>query len=167
MSDRTVVTLDSGERTEFQTGARRDSDKDAARFDLIPLQILDLLQQSYGGAPLKVKRSLPPITFDMQVQDPEHGLIPEEFLNRVQALLERGAVKYGPGNWTKGIPLNVTAWHLFQHWMQWLAGDTSEDHIAAVAVNALFILWTEIAVSDGQLPRELADAGPMSYQDGS
>lgn len=42
------TTLDSGERVDFPSGMRRDTDKGKARFDLIPLPMLRRLAELYA-----------------------------------------------------------------------------------------------------------------------
>jgi hypothetical protein len=47
------TTLDSGERVDFPSGMRRDTDAGKARFDLIPLPMLRRLAELYGRGSLK------------------------------------------------------------------------------------------------------------------
>lgn len=66
-------------------------------------------------------------------------------IERYAALLTRGAKKYGKRNWCKsfesppGDAREETRERFresaFRHFMQWLAGDRSEDHAAAVIFN--------------------------------
>ena len=157
-----IVTLDSGHRQQFQTGAQRDEQTDKPRFDLIPLDALDILQRWEGGAPFEVDQSNPPITGWCDPRDVRIDLIPALALNRLGGLYHRGAVKYGDNNYQKGIPLARIYASLFRHLIAWKAGDTSEDHLAAIAWNAIALMFTENAVAEGKLLAELADAGPMT-----
>lgn len=90
------VTKDSGEREQYETGARRDVQTGKPRYDLIP------------PGPLK----------------------------RVAELYGRGAEKYDAHNWTKGIPVSRFLASMERHLQQFKAGDTDEDHLAAVVFNA-------------------------------
>jgi hypothetical protein len=85
------------------------------------------------------------------VRDVEEGktdytlLLDGPLFERWAALLARGAAKYGPRNWTKALDSTDAAARAatterfrrsaFRHMMQWLAGDRSEDHAAAVIFN--------------------------------
>lgn len=103
------VTKDSGEREDFTSGARRDTQEGKPRYDLIP------------PAPLE----------------------------RLADLYTRGAEKYGPHNWTKGMPVSRYQASLERHLQQWKAGDTEEDHLAAVVWNAFAIMhFQETAWND-------------------
>lgn len=69
---------------------------------------------------------------------PDYTLIPLEFLERWAQHMTKGAVKYGRENWrlAAGTPeLERFQASAFRHLMQWLGGDRSEDHAAAVAFN--------------------------------
>lgn len=50
---RRFTTLDSGERVDFPSGMRRDTDKGKARFDLIPLPMLRRLADLYARGSVK------------------------------------------------------------------------------------------------------------------
>ncbi len=156
------ITLDSGHRQQFGTGAQRDTQEGKPRFDLIPLPVLDALQQAFGGAPLEADDTNPPITGFCLEDECRYDLIPEIALNRLAGLYHRGALKYDDNNWQKGIPLLRVYASLRRHTEYWYAGDTSEDHLAAIIWNAITIMWTEWAIAEGLLPEELADAGPLS-----
>lgn len=84
------------------------------------------------------------------VRDVNHGkprfdlLIPKGvpfedlYLTRVARLYERGAQKYAPRNWEKAnsqAELDRAYESAFRHFMQWYAGETDEDHGAAVFFN--------------------------------
>ncbi len=152
-----VITKDSGKRDVFPTGAQRDTSENKPRFDLIPLASLDLLQEFFGGAPLHIDSSEPRMVGFLPGAETRVDLIPQIMLNRLGGLYYRGAEKYGDNNWQKGIPLSRIYESLFRHMIQWYAGDTSEDHIAAVIWNATAIMWTENAVAYGDLPEGLTD----------
>lgn len=110
-------TLDSGQREEFSSGARRDTQQNKPRFELIPV------------APLK----------------------------RLAALYERGAKKYGLGNFQKGIPFMRVMASLLRHAYQFLEGDETEDHLSACAWNAFAIMYYQDKIQKGCLPATLDD----------
>jgi len=70
-------------------------------------------------------------------------LIPPLALKRVADLYTRGAIKYDERNWEKGIPISRCYASLMRHVFQYGMGDIEEDHLAAVAWNALAIMHFE------------------------
>jgi hypothetical protein len=100
------VTKDSGEREAYETGMVRDvQGPDKPRFDLLWAE----------NVPYE-----------------------EQFLTRVAALAQRGAAKYGDRNHEKSrTPEEMARFKAsaLRHLMQWLAGETDEDHMAAVTMN--------------------------------
>lgn len=121
----TYITKDSGQREDFATGARRDTQEGKPRYDLIPV----------------------------------------EALKRLALLYARGAEKYGESNWQKGIPYSRVLASLLRHVYAWVEGDDTEDHLAAVAWNAFALMAYESRVRRGELPSDLADAGPSLRQE--
>lgn len=100
-------TKDSGVRAEFESGMVRDTQEGKARFELL----LPL------GVPYEA-----------------------QFLVRVAELLARGAEKYDSRNWEKASgpeELERFKSSALRHLMQWAAGETDEDHAAAVCFNLL------------------------------
>ena len=76
---------------------------------------------------------------------------------RLGAWLAAGAKKYARRNWEKGIPMERTFASLKRHVNAYQRGDTSEDHLAAVMCNAMFLLHTEEMIAAGVLPATLND----------
>jgi hypothetical protein len=72
-----------------------------------------------------------------------YDLIPAGPVHRLAQLYQRGAVKYEDNNWKKGIPTKRFMSSLLRHAFQYLAGDRSEDHLAAVAFNAFGAMYNE------------------------
>ena len=98
-------TKDSGVREEYDSGMRRDTEAGKARFDLT--------------VPLGVPYS-------------------ELMLTRWADLMARGAEKYTARNWELADSDKELARYYssaFRHFMQWLTGETDEDHAAAVFFN--------------------------------
>lgn len=80
---------------------------------------------------------------DVQTGKPRYDLIPLGGLERIAGLYARGAEKYDDDNWKKGIPYSRCYASMFRHMMQFMQGDTTEDHLAAVAWNSLAIMHYE------------------------
>ena len=75
---------------------------------------------------------------DTQDDKPRYDLIDRAFLKRWAELMARGAKKYGEENWRKAATndeLTRFRSSALRHMFQYLEGDTSEDHAAAVAFN--------------------------------
>jgi hypothetical protein len=75
---------------------------------------------------------------DTQDDKPRYDLIDRVFLKRWAELMARGAKKYGEENWRKAATseeLTRFRSSAIRHLFQYLEGDTSEDHAAAVAFN--------------------------------
>lgn len=117
--DRTrFETKDSGVRAEFESGMVRDSQDGKARFELL----LPL------GVPYE-----------------------DQFLVRVAELMARGAEKYDSRNWEKASgqeELERFKSSALRHLMQWAAGETDEDHAAAVVFNLLGYETTRIKIKE-------------------
>ncbi len=67
-----------------------------------------------------------------------YDLIWKPGLKRLAELMGRGAVKYSPRNWEKAETqeeLERFKESANRHFEQWFAGDTDEDHMAAVVFN--------------------------------
>jgi hypothetical protein len=71
--------------------------------------------------------------------------------------LTKGAKKYASRNWEQGIPFQRTFASLKRHVTAWHKGDRSEDHLAAIACNAMFLIHYEEMIQRDVLPKELDD----------
>lgn len=76
---------------------------------------------------------------------------------RLGAWLTKGARKYAARNWEKGIPFQRTTASLKRHINKFQQGDKSEDHLAAIMCNAMFLIHYEEMIRRGVLPAELND----------
>lgn len=94
---------DSGNRTEFSTGAVRDMHEGKGNFSLLPW----------------------------------------EAIWEVAKHCEKGAVKYGPRNCEKGIPISSLIDSAFRHLAKYMMGWDDEPHLVAAAWNVLFAIWME------------------------
>lgn len=75
---------------------------------------------------------------DTQDDKPRYDLIDRSFLKRWAELMARGGKKYGEENWRKAATqeeLTRFRSSAIRHMFQYLEGDRSEDHAAAVAFN--------------------------------
>lgn len=100
-------TKDSGERAKYDSGMVRDTEKGKPRFDLLI---------------------------------PEGVPYSEQMLTRFAALMARGAEKYTPRNWELADgPAELARYKssALRHLIQWITGETDEDHAAAVMFNLL------------------------------
>lgn len=61
-------------------------------------------------------------------------------LTRISKWYELGAQKYADRNWEKGMPYSRYTGSMFRHLIAWMKGDKSEDHLAAIAWNAMAIM---------------------------
>lgn len=116
----TYETKDSGERAEYDSGMVRDTQTGKPRFDL-------LLPK---GVPFRA-----------------------QFLTRVAELLARGAEKYNDRNWelaSGSEELDRFRASAYRHFMQWVTGETDEDHAAAVVFNLLAHETTLWKLDDAQ-----------------
>ena len=66
-----------------------------------------------------------------------------EFLRAMAKVMREGQITHGKGNYKKGLPHDDIYKHMFNHMMQWREGDTSENHLAKVACNAMMLMWME------------------------
>lgn len=101
------TTKDSGQRQEYDSGMVRDLQDGKPRFDLLLAE----------GVP-----------YEAQV------------LTRIAGLMLRGKEKYGERNWEKASSqeeMDRFKASAFRHMMQWICGESDEDHMAAVVFNLL------------------------------
>lgn len=84
-------------------------------------------------------------------------LLPPTAIRRVAEIWRKGAIKYAPRNWEKGLPLSRLLDSGLRHAFQYLEGRQDEDHLAQAAWNFLALLHTEEMIKRGILPAELAD----------
>lgn len=135
---------DSGDRTEFATGAVRDMREGKGRCDLMPLRVAGLVMQ--GDAILDYI-GLFQDTSDVgflysAIKHFAHafgGLA--SMLLEVSKHFEEGAKKYGENNWQKGIPVHCYIDSAVRHYLKWLRGDKDEPHDRAFVWNLMCCIW--------------------------
>lgn len=139
----------SGKREEFSTGAARDIQTGKGRCDLMPLDIVSEFMT------IKPEKDYLSYIADFQETENYESLIgaaasfaDKYFADRETAVLEyaiqleNGAIKYGPRNWQKGIPLDRYVDSGIRHYMKHLRGDDDERHDRAALWNMLCGAWT-------------------------
>ncbi len=72
-----------------------------------------------------------------------YDLVSPFALARLARHYENGAAKYEDRNWEKGLPLSRFWDSAARHLQRYLAGDTEEDHLAAVAWNVFCLMHFE------------------------
>jgi hypothetical protein len=84
-----------------------------------------------------------------------YELLPPRAVKRLAVHLERGAKKYAPNNYLKGLPLERFLQSGLRHLFQYLGGDRTEDHLAAALFNVSGAIETEERIVSGELPKDL------------
>ena len=135
---------DSGERTEFQTGAVRDMRAGKGRCDLMPLEVVadvmddgiirDVARFQTSGDWRDLSSAI------LRFANERKWSVPELMLE-TSIHFEEGAKKYGENNWQKGIPTNCYVDSAVRHYLKWRNGDTDEPHDRAFVWNLLCCMW--------------------------
>lgn len=89
-------------------------------------------------------------------------LVPTSLVRSVAAVLGKGAEKYAPRNWEKGMELSIPYACAMRHLLAWMDGEDNDPesglpHLAHVATNAAFILEYQQRIAAGTLPATLDD----------
>lgn len=144
---------DSGDRTQFESGAVRDMREGKGRCDLAPLEVISTYMETVGDGVegiisniAEFKRSGYTDTKPLYIALNEfcieayNGIYPTMFLE-VAKHYEEGAKKYGEANWTLGIPAYCYIDSAVRHYFKWVRGDTCEFHNRAFVWNLLCCIW--------------------------
>jgi Domain of unknown function (DUF5664) len=99
---------------------------------------------------------------DVETDKLDYSLLPWEALDRDVAHYMNGLVKYGRHNWTKGQSLARAERSMLRHLVQYLRGERTEDHLAALRFNAALIMDHEARIARGELPKSLDDRDPAT-----
>ena len=94
---------------------------------------------------------------DSAEEKPRPELISPFAMERLAEWLRKGAEKYTPRNWERGIPISRSTASLCRHLLKFQMGSTDEDHVAAILCNAMFIAHTQEMIKRGILPESLDD----------
>lgn len=150
------MIVDSGNRTEFETGAVRDIQQGKGRCDLMPLDVVAMayVRQfgavGYAGMIFNDIHQFTKTGKTSYLHDVFHVLVnvqhafmdyADMFLSVAQHF-EEGAKKYGERNWEKGIPLSRYIDSATRHYLKMLRGDTDEPHDRAFVWNIMCAIWT-------------------------
>ena len=94
---------------------------------------------------------------DTQVGKPRPDLISPFATERLGAWLALGAQRYDERNWESGMPFSRVLASLERHLTSYKQGCKDEDHLVAIACNAMFLLHYEEGIKRGFLPPGLND----------
>lgn len=64
-------------------------------------------------------------------------------LLRLARLCEKDAEEFDEDNWKQGIPCHSFADSALRHMLQYMDGQTDEDHLIAAIWNLCGLAWTE------------------------
>lgn len=149
---------DSGNRTEFSTGAVRDMREGKGRCDLMPLDViskyiesetlLSIYKFQQSGDCNHLYRALTEF-IDEAICDESttETVFPFDhdemtMILEVAKHFEEGCKKYGENNWQKGIPIYCYIDSAVRHYLKYLRGDKDEHHDRAFCWNILCCIWT-------------------------
>ena len=151
----TKMILDSGNRTEFETGAVRDMREGKGRCDLLPLNVIGDLTNDYIFKHINEFQICNDIfwlelalkDFIMNHTDWCHeGCFTLQgfatMILEVAKQFEEGAKKYGENNWQKGIPVRCYIDSAVRHYLKFIKGDQDEPHDRAFCWNIMCAIWT-------------------------
>ena len=139
------MILDSGDRTEFETGAVRDMHEGKGRCDLLPLDVVGEL--IYSDVIISIHNFQCHSNVDYLKKALYHFITTRwnsdfDMILEVAKHFEEGAKKYGENNWQKGIPVRCYIDSAVRHYLKWLKGDQDEPHDRAFCWNILCAMWT-------------------------
>ena len=143
--------LDSGNRTQFESGAVRDMREGKGRCDLMPLEVL--CHAITGKS--ECEETVIGCIRDFQITNNTDHLYEALFAFSTSAYkndlctmflevakhFEEGAKKYGPDNWRKSIPVWCYIDSATRHYLKWLRGDTDEYHCRSFVWNLMCCIW--------------------------
>lgn len=150
--------LDSGNRTEFSSGAVRDMREGKGRCDLLPLDIIaeytrdpifyEIANFQMTGDVNCLYRCITyfePNWDDGKSKASEDDIYKQRMYTgflEVAKQFEEGAKKYGDDNWKKGMPVRVFIDSAVRHYLKFLRGDKDEPHNRAFCWNIMCAIWT-------------------------
>lgn len=139
------VIKDSGDRTEFESGAVRDMREGKGRCDLLPLDVMGSIFSD------DTFRFIDSFTETGNVEHLYCAVLMKRddmfadlytMALEVAKHFEDGAKKYGDNNWRKGIPAHVYIDSGLRHYFKFKRGDKDEPHDRAFYWNMLCCIWT-------------------------
>lgn len=148
-----MAIKDSGERSEFATGAVRDIQKGKGRCDLMPLDVIADCYHIFFPDPDDVTGDIFTALYlftqtgnarhlvnALNYKEPFDGW--SDMFLEVSKQFEEGAEKYGENNWKKGLPVKCYINSAVRHYLKWLRGDQDEPHDRAYCWNIICAIWT-------------------------
>lgn len=137
---------DSGERTEFESGAVRDMKQGKGRCDLMPLGVVATSMKDYVLACISAfkdtgnEKNLYAALYTFSNEHYKESMA--NMYLEVAKHFEEGALKYGENNWQKGIPESSYIDSAVRHYLKVLRGDNDEPHDRAFVWNIICLIWT-------------------------
>lgn len=143
-----IMIQDSGDRTEFDSGAVRDMHEGKGRCDLLPLDVVGKFYDSgyrdifsaidtfivFGNKNYLISTLN---TFTEKVYGNKETMFLE-----LACHYEAGCKKYGVNNWKKGIPVSSYIDSAVRHLLKHIRGDQDERHDRAFCWNIVCAIWT-------------------------
>lgn len=145
--------LDSGDRTQFSSGACRDMREGKGRCDLAPVDVAARIFCDPVLSPKDYDQNLDDISKFQKTNKTcylyyvlrrfalKHFGSFETMLLEVAKHFEEGAKKYGENNWQKGIPTKCYIDSAIRHYLKWRRGDNDEPHDRAFCWNLMCCIW--------------------------
>lgn len=142
--------LDSGDRTQFESGAVRDMREGKGRCDLMPLEVVAGAYSKAGEWCGELFLMIRAFQKDDDTRHLYNAILgfcfhayndPQTMFLEVAKHFEEGAKKYGENNWQKGIPVHCYIDSAVRHYLKWLRGDTDEPHDRAFVWNLMCCIW--------------------------
>lgn len=121
------VTKDNGTRTEFDSGMQREIKAGLPRFELLV---------------------------------PEGVPYSEQMLTRLASLVAKGAEKYASRDWEQACTqeeLESFRASAHRHFMQFMCGESDEDHAAAVMFNVMAVETIRYKIAAAEKQADTAD----------
>ena len=145
-----MTILDSGKRTEFESGAVRDIQEGKGRCDLLPLDVVNELfdwacdSRIICNINKYMRKGDYVVLFDTLDEFIEAFCKDDIYtaLLEVSIHFEEGCKKYGEDNWQKGIPTKRYIDSAVRHYLKFRRGDTDERHDRAFMWNIMCCIWT-------------------------
>lgn len=156
--------LDSGDRTEFKTGAVRNLREGKGRCDLLPLNIVACHMYPTVDSDEKFYRGdiINAILTNISAYQSDGGsshlhaaltkLLTLAYCDQKWSIYrtflmlsqhyEGGAKKYGENNWKCGIPTHIYIDSAVRHLLKYLDGWEDEPHLIACIWNITCCIWT-------------------------
>ena len=143
------VILDSGNRTEYSTGAVRDIKDNVGRADLLPLDIVAQFTtiDTAKAVLINIDNFMATGNTAFLVNAVKNfcdmrGWSTTECFLEVSVHYKDGAKKYGAYNWQKGIPVSSYISSGVRHLLKEMDMRTDERHDRAFVWNMLGAIWT-------------------------